>query len=119
MKTAKLIIGIISIVTFVLILVSSCGVGISGGISNDDAWAVSGVAGIILAFIVLISGIVGVATRKSRGAGIVTGVFYIAGAILGFATFDAETILVFWAWLSLLSGIGFFISSIFKGTPAK
>ena len=37
----------------------------------------------------LIAGIVGVATRKSKGGGIVAGVFYLLGGLLGIVNYGS------------------------------
>ena len=72
MKTAKLVIGIISMVLFVLVAFQSCAAGLGNALADNGE--VSGTSGMLLAFCMLIAGIVGVATRKSKGGGIVAGV---------------------------------------------
>ena len=95
MKTAKLVIGIISMVLFVLVAFQSCAAGLGNALADNGE--VSGTSGMLLAFCMLIAGIVGVATRKSKGGGIVAGVFYLLGGLLGIAV----------ASLTLLSGLSF------------
>ncbi|MCD7806850.1 MAG: hypothetical protein LUH19_05845 [Lachnospiraceae bacterium] len=58
MKTTKLVIGIISIVLFVVVSFQSCAAGI--GNTLIDNGEVSGASGMLLAFCMLIAGIVGV-----------------------------------------------------------
>lgn len=65
MKTAKLVIGIISMVLFVLVAFQSCAAGLGNALADNGE--VSGTSGMLLAFCMLIAGIVGVATRKSKG----------------------------------------------------
>ena len=61
MKTAKLVIGIISMVLFVLVAFQSCAAGLGNALADNGE--VSGTSGMLLAFCMLIAGIVGVATR--------------------------------------------------------
>ena len=65
MKTAKLVIGIISMVLFVLVAFQSCAAGLGNALADNGE--VSGTSGMLLAFCMLIAGIVVVASRKSKG----------------------------------------------------
>ena len=110
MKTAKLIVGIISLVLFGIIVFQSCATGVVNVIEGSDD--VSGSAGMLLAFSMLTAGIVGIATRKSKGGGIVAGSFYLLGAILGFANLGTFGDLIVWSVLSLAFGALFLIGSL-------
>ena len=92
MKTAKLVIGIISMVLFVLVAFQSCAAGLGNALADNGE--VSGTSGMLLAFCMLIAGIVGVATRKSKGGGIVAGVFYLLGGLLGIVNYGSFSDLV-------------------------
>lgn len=74
--TCKLIIGIISIALFILIVFQSCAAGLGNAMSGSDE--ASGTFGIMVAFLMLIAGIVGVITRDSdkKGGAITCFVFY-------------------------------------------
>ena len=96
MKTAKLVIGIISMVLFVLV----------------DNGEVSGTSGMLLAFCMLIAGIVGVATRKSKGGGIVAGVFYLLGGLLGIVNYGSFSDLAIWSVLCFIFGAVFILGSL-------
>ncbi|MDR0937496.1 MAG: hypothetical protein LBM98_12545 [Oscillospiraceae bacterium] len=110
MKTAKLIIGIISIVLFIFIMFQSCAVGVVNAIeSNSDD--LSGSAGVLLAFAMLIAGIIGIAARKSKGGGITAGIFYIVSALIGFVNLGTFGDLVVWSVVALVFGIVFIIGS--------
>lgn len=124
MKTVKLIVGIISIVLFTVIIFQSCATGIVTGISEafgDESMAndTSGGAGVFLAFCMLIGGIIGVATRNSKAGGIVSGIFYLLAAIIGFANLGVFGDLVVWSVISLIFGLLFIIGSIMIKSPAK
>ena len=67
MKVFKLVVGILCIVLSVMVTLQSCAVGIGNTLLSSDE--ISGSAGIILAVLLLASGIVMVATRKSVSVG--------------------------------------------------
>lgn len=115
MKTSKLVIGIISIVLFLIISLQSCAAGIGNTLSESGE--VSGTAGFLLAVCMLISGIVGIATRKSekRGGSFTSVGLYIAGAIIAFANVGSYADLMIWAIVSGLFGIFYTIAAIKQG----
>ncbi len=100
MKTAKLVIGIISMVLSVFVLFQSCAAGIVNSIEANGQ--LSGSAGMIVAGCLIIAGIVGVATRNStrKGGTLTAAGFYLAAALLGGTLAGNYTDLYFWAFLS-------------------
>jgi hypothetical protein len=123
LNTAKLVIGIISIVLFAIIAFQSCATGVvnvvDGVIAGEEVADTSASGGMALAFSMLIAGIVGVAARKSKGGSIAAGVFYLLGCIVGFANLGTFGDLVIWAILSLIFGAIFIISGIMMKKPTK
>jgi len=111
MKTIKLIIGIISIVLSVVILLQSCAVSVGDAMLENGE--TGGSAGIIMAVILLISGIIAIATRSGKGGGIVAGVFYLLGGLLGKVNVGTYTDLGIWSWMCIIFGIVFILGSIF------
>ena len=111
MKTAKLIVGIVSIVIFGIIIFQSCAVGL-GNAMQGNAKDTSGAGGMILAFLVLIGGIVGITTKESKGGSITAGLFYLFAALLGFVNQGTFSDLVIWSTLSLIFGALFLLSGI-------
>ena len=97
MKVAKLVSGIISIVLCPLVLFQSCAAGVGNAMAENGE--VSGSAGLFVAICLIVAGIVGLATRNSegKGASITTAVFYIIGALLGFANAGSYSDLTIWA----------------------
>ena len=73
---------------------------------------VSGTSGMLLAFCMLIAGIVGVATRKSKGGGIVAGVFYLLGGLLGIVNYGSFSDLAIWSVLCFIFGAVFILGSL-------
>lgn len=110
MKTAKLIIGIISICLFFLVAFQSCAAGLGNAI--DDNGEASGAAGMILSFCMLIAGIIGIAARNSKGGGITAGVFFLIGGLLGITNVGSFGDLMIWGVVCIGFGIFFLVSSI-------
>jgi len=117
MKIAKLIIGIISCVFFLLITVQSCVVG-AGNVMFNSREA-SGAAGFFLALCLLVAGIVGMATRNSKGGGITSGVFYALGGFIGIISYGTFSDLQIWSILSFIFAVIFILGSIFMKKPVK
>jgi hypothetical protein len=110
MKTSRTIIGIISIVLFLIITLQSCAAGLSNAIEQNGE--VSGSAGLLLATCMLIAGIVGVATRKSKGGAITAGCFYGIGGLIGIANVGNFADLQIWSVLSFIFAAVFIITAI-------
>jgi len=110
MKTARTIIGIISIVLFLIIILQSCAAGIGNTLSGNGE--VSGSAGLLLSLCMLIAGIVGIVTRKSRGGAITAGCFYAVGGLLGIANAGSFGDLKVWSVLSFIFAAVFIITAI-------
>ena len=111
MKTAKLIIGIISIVLFGVILFQSCAAGIGNALEENGES--SGSAGAFVAVCMLIAGIVGIAARKSKAGGFVAGGFYAIGGLIGIFNYGSYADLAIWSVISFLFAGVFIIGSIF------
>ena len=101
MKTAKIVMGAISVVAFLSIFSQSC-------MGKDAAMSMNGVTGFIMAVVILSAGLIGAIMRKSKIAGLAAGGIYIIGAIIGFANMGAHSGLKPWAIASLVSGVLFF-----------
>lgn len=109
MKTAKLVIGIISIVLSILILFQSCVAGLGNAMASNGE--VSGSAGLILALCMLISGIVGIAARSSKGGAIAAGIFYAFGGLIGASNVGTYKDLAIWSVLSFIFAVVFILSA--------
>ena len=110
MKTTKLIIGIISMVLFLVIAFQSCAAGIGNAL--EDNGESSGSAGFFVALCMLIAGIVGVCTRKSVGGGFVTGIFYAVAGLIGITNYGSFGDLMIWSVISFIFAAVFVIGSI-------
>ena len=117
MKTLRLIIGIISMVFFLIISFQSCAAGIGNALANSGES--SGSAGIGLAILMLIAGIVGVAARKSKGGSITAGCFYILGSIIGYSNIGSFSDLAIWASVALIFGAVFIVTAVFQKKSAS
>ena len=106
MKTAKLVIGIVSMVLFLFIVLQSCAAGMSNALESNGE--VSGTAGLIVGSCMLIAAIVGVVTRKGgKGGAFTAGGFYLAGGMIGLICAGSYTDLYIWSTLSLIIGVVF------------
>ena len=117
MKTAKLIIGIISIVLCFFVLFQSCAAGIGNAIAENGETSRS--SGLVVAILMLVAGIVGLCTRKSRGGGITTGVFYAVAGFVGISNYGSYSDLMIWAILCFVFAAVFIIGSITMKTQNK
>lgn len=118
MKTTKLVVGIVSIVLFVLIALQSCVAGLGNSVSGNGE--VSGSAGFILALCMLVAGIVGICTRNgSKAGGIVAGVFYLFGGLVGIANYGTYSDLQIWSILCFIFGAVFIIGSLMSKKTTK
>lgn len=112
--TGKLIIGIISIVLFVIISFQSCAAGLGNVISDNGSN--SGTAGFLCASLMLIAGIINIATRNSKGNGgcITAIVFYWFGALLTIDTGNTYPDLPIWGSIAFIFGLINLISIIIE-----
>ena len=111
MKTTKLVIGIISIVLFLIISFQSCAAGIGNALSENGES--SGSAGFFVALCMLVSGIVGICTRKSGGGGYVSGGFYFVGGLIGITNYGSYSDLMIWSVLSFVFAAVFVVGGIY------
>jgi len=111
-SSGRLIIGIISIVLFILILFQSCAAGMSNALQDNNA--TSGTSGFVLAIMMLIAGIVGIATRNSTSniTTMVPGGFYWFGSLLTIGTGATYGDLPIWGGLSFIFGLVFIVAGI-------
>ncbi len=110
MKTAKLVIGIISLVLFVIIALQSCAAGVSNALEENGE--LSGSAGLILGICMVIAGIVGIATRNGGKGGAYTAAgFYAAGGLLGIFNAGSYSDLYIWSGISIIFALVFFIGT--------
>lgn len=111
-KTGRMIIGIISIVLFLLIALQSCAAGVGNALEENGS--ASGSMGLFLAIFMLLSGIIGICTRNltSKVGPIVCTVFYWLGSILTIGTGETYGDLPIWGTLSFIFGLVYLISVI-------
>lgn len=112
MKTARLVIGIISMVLFGIIVFQSCAAGI--GNTLEGSGEVSGTAGFMLAICMLVAGIVGVVSRRKKAGSIVAGCFYAVGGVIGIANVGSFGDLKIWAILSFAFAAVFILTGVLQ-----
>lgn len=110
MKTAKLTIGIISIVLTFIVIFQSCAASVGDALEKKGG--TSGGAGIFVAIFMLIAGILAIAARKSKGGSIVCTCFYAAAGIIGLTAHGIYKDLVIWGIICLVFAVIFLIAAI-------
>ncbi len=112
MKTWKLVSGILSIILFMVVTFQSCAVGVGNALSENGE--VSGSAGFIVAIVMLVGGIVSIATKNGgKGGNIALIVLYGLGALMGYMMAGSYTDLTIWATWCLICAV-FAIIAIIK-----
>lgn len=112
MKTAKLSIGIISIVLSLIVLFQSCAAGVGSALTNNTK-DTSGGTGVFFAVLFIAAGIVGIAARASKGGTIAATVIYAIAGLIGVTATGIFKDLVVWGVIALVFALVFLIS-IFK-----
>ena len=96
----KKVVGIISVVLFTLIALQSCVAGLGNVLEGSGE--VSGSAGMMLAFIMLIAGVISLTSKTSKGMIITAIVFYAIGGIIGISNVGSYSDLAIWSVLSFI-----------------
>lgn len=117
MKTTRMVVGIISMVLFLVVIFQSCAAGIGNTLSNNGE--VSGSAGVLLAFAYLIAGIISVAARKTQGGTITALCFYVVGGIIGLANAGSYKDLIVWSVLSFIFAVILLVTVILQAKQDK
>lgn len=119
MKTWKLVSGILSLIFFFIVGFQSCAVGFINAVESNKS-DTSGGAGVIVAFCILIGGVVSMATRGSKGNGgnVVLIIFFGLAALMGFSNLGTYGDLAVWSGWSLLCAVLAVVSFI-KNKRAK
>lgn len=108
MKTAKLTIGIVSIVFSLIVLFQSCAAGVGSALTNAND--TSGGSGIFVAILMIAAGIVGIAARASKGGSIAATIIYALAGIVGVASNGIFKDLIVWGVVNFAFAIVFLIS---------
>jgi hypothetical protein len=118
MKTAKLVIGIISMVLSVFVLFQSCAAGMYNALSSNGQ--ASGTGGVFVAICLMIAGIVGVATRNSvkKGGALAAAGFCLAGALVGGVLAGDYSDLYIWSFIAWAFGAVYLVDG-FYSEPGK
>ena len=110
--TAKLVLGIISMVLFVFVTFQSCAAGLSNALTNSEE--ASGSFGFLVAVNLLVTGIIAVAARKSAQktpwiiSAILLWLNYFYAKVFGGSYGD----LVIWGFLSFVLGAFYLLSAV-------
>jgi len=117
MKTLRMIVGIICCALFFAIMFQSCAAGLGNSLSESGE--TSGTSGFFVAILMLISGIIGIAGRKSNGATITAAVFFLIAGLLGTTGAGSYSDLKVWGFLCYIFCALFIISVLFSRKQPK
>jgi Ni,Fe-hydrogenase I cytochrome b subunit len=111
-SSGRLVIGIISIILFLLIAFQSCAAGVGNALA--DKGETTGSLGLFLAFMMLIAGIIAICTKnvRSRIGTMVPAIFYWLGALVGVGNVGTYKDLAIWAGISFIFGLVFVVAGI-------
>jgi hypothetical protein len=106
MKIWKLVSGILSIAMFLIISFQSCAVGLVNIIDDNEA-DTSGAGGALVAFFLLVAGIVSTVLWKkiSKGGDIALIIIYGLAALMGFSNLGTFSDLAIWSSWALICAI--------------
>ena len=110
MKTAKLVIGILSIVLTMVVLFQSCAATVGDALANEGG--TSGGVGMAVALLMLVAGIVAIAARNSRGGSLFCIIAYALAGVLGLTAHGIFQELIVWGSLCLIFALIFLIGLI-------
>ena len=101
-------------VLFVFVTLQSCAAGVANALEENDE--VSGSAGLIVAVLMLVGGIVSVVTRKSTGKGgnIALIVLFGLAALIGFTNYGSYSDLAIWSGWCLINAVLALVAMISK-----
>ena len=109
MPVAKLCLGIISIIISLLISLQACTLLVSNALVENGRTNAS--SGILLAFFLLIAGIIAIAARRSRGGAVAATILYgMAGCVGAVTSLDGYQDIAIWTALCAILWLIFFIS---------
>lgn len=120
-SVGRMVIGILSILAFIVITLQSCTAGISNALEESNS--ISGSVGFILGLFLLAGGITGVATRKSvkKGGCIASSILYAVGSVFGSFEWNSTfSDLRVWVVVSILLSLFYMFCAIMtKGDKSK
>lgn len=115
MKVWKLVSGILSIVLSVFVVLQSGAAGMVNAMEGNGE--VSGTAGILVAVMLLVGGIVSIASRKGgKGGNIAVLILYGLGSLVGFTMAGNYSDLRIWAGWCLICAL-LAVVALVKGKP--
>ena len=116
MKTAKIVMGVISLVLTGLVLFQSCAAAVVGAVEEESQSG--GGAGVLVALCMLIGGILAIATRKSKGGAVVCTVVYGLAGLVGWTMHGIYADLQIWGGMCLVFAVLFLWSALTWKKPS-
>jgi hypothetical protein len=117
MKTWRVVSGIVSIALMFFVVFQSCAAGLSNAL--EESGEVSGSAGVLLAILMLVGGILSLVLRNKSGKPIISIVIvYVLAALFGYTMAGSFTDLKIWATWCLVCAVIAVISMVKKKEKA-
>lgn len=108
MKTAKLVIGILTLVLSLVVLFQSCAASFGEALIQSNT--TSGGSGTFVGILFIAAGVVSIAARNSKGGAIASTILYALAGIIALSAVGIYKDLIVWGVLSLIFALIFLVS---------
>ena len=119
MKTVKIIIGILSILIAAVAALQTYALSVITNVAGDLIGGLGTMTGTVTAAIFLIGGLLGIITCDNKISGIITGIIFLGGAVVGFYKMSEYGDLIIWAIAAAVFFVVFLLGSVLTKQPAK
>ncbi len=119
MQTVKIIIGILSILIAAVAALQTYALGVITNVAGDLLGGLGLMTGTVTAAIFLIGGLLGIITCDNKIGGIVTGIIFLGGSVVGFYKMGDYRDLIVWAIAAAVFFVVFLLGSFLTKQPAK
>lgn len=110
-KITRLVLGILSCLLFFLVMFQSCAANFVEAM-EENTESTASASGVIVAILLVVSGVVAIVARGSAVAGFICGGLYAIAGVIGIAFHGMYGDLVIWSALSLAFAVAFIVTSI-------
>jgi uncharacterized membrane protein (UPF0136 family) len=109
MKTAKITIGILCMLLFIIMVLGACAFSLGGAFTDNDGMGSSSPIMIGMALLFLVAGIISVAGSKSKGASLAASIVFGLNAALGITNFKQYMDIGLWMIVAVFLALLYFI----------
>ncbi len=119
MKVVKIIIGILSILISAVTALQTYALSVITNVAGDLLGGLGMMTGTAMAAVFLVGGLLGIILCDNKIGGIIAGVVYLAGAVVGFIKMNEYSDLLIWAVVSAVFCVVFALGSVFMKREAE